>query len=156
MGPIQPVQIEKNIFSKMTEKNLERLRNESSFGKLGSEKGIEKVSRDFESVFLHKLLTAMRKTVPKSGLLDSFASDMYQSMMDEEIAKEMSTKKGMGMGEMIYNELSNINRVRRGQSIQSTYTELKTDPATLGNELKDKILGRNLQNSKISGMKLKE
>ena len=156
MGPIQPVQIEKNIFSKMTEKNLERLRNESSFGKIGSEKGIEKVSRDFESVFLHKLLTAMRKTVPKSGLLDSFASDMYQSMMDEEIAKEMSTKKGMGMGEMIYNELSNINRVRRGQSIQSTYTELKTDPATLGNELKDKILGRKLQNSKISGMKLKE
>lgn len=156
MGPIQPVQIEKNIFSKMTEKNLERLRNESSFGKLGSEKGIEKVSRDFESVFLHKLLTAMRKTVPKSGLLDSFASDMYQSMMDEEIAKEMSTKKGMGMGEMIYNELSNINRVRRGQSIQSTYTELKTDPAVLGNELKDKILGRKLQNSKISGMKLKE
>ena len=128
MGPIQPVQIEKNIFSKMTEKNLERLRNESSFGKIGSEKGIEKVSRDFESVFLHKLLTAMRKTVPKSGLLDSFASDMYQSMMDEEIAKEMSTKKGMGMGEMIYNELSNINRVRRGQSIQSTYTALKANP----------------------------
>ena len=156
MGPIQPVQIEKNIFSKMTEKNLERLRNESSFGKLGSEKGIEKVSRDFESVFLHKLLTAMRKTVPKSGLLDSFASDMYQSMMDEEIAKEMSTKKGMGMGEMIYNELSNINRVRRGQSIQSTYTELKTDPAVLGNKLKDKILGIKLQNSKISGTKLKE
>ena len=156
MGPIQPVQIEKNIFSKMTEKNLERLRNESSFGKLGSEKGIEKVSRDFESVFLHKLLTAMRKTVPKSGLLDSFASDMYQSMMDEEIAKEMSTKKGMGMGEMIYNELNNINRVRRGQSIQSTYTELKTDPAVLGNELKDKILGIKLQNSKISGTKLKE
>ena len=132
MGPIQPVQIEKNIFSKMTEKNLERLRNESSFGKLGSEKGIEKVSRDFESVFLHKLLTAMRKTVPKSGLLDSFASDMYQSMMDEEIAKEMSTKKGMGMGEMIYNELSNLNRVKRGQSIQSTYTALKKNPAVLG------------------------
>ena len=156
MGPIQPVQIEKNIFSKMTEKNLERLRNESSFGKIGSEKGIEKVSRDFESVFLHKLLTAMRKTVPKSGLLDSFASDMYQSMMDEEIAKEMSTKKGMGMGEMIYNELSNINRVRRGQSIQSTYTELKTDQTVLGNELNDKALGIKLQNSKISGMKLKE
>ena len=156
MGPIQPVQIEKNIFSKMTEKNLERLRNESSFGKIGSEKGIEKVSRDFESVFLHKLLTAMRKTVPKSGLLDSFASDMYQSMMDEEIAKEMSTKKGMGMGEMIYNELSNINRVRRGQSIQSTYTQLKTDPAVLGNELKDKVSDIKLQNSKISGTKLKE
>ena len=156
MGPIQPVQIEKNLISQMTEKNMERLRNESSFGKIGSEKGIEKVSRDFESVFLHKLLTAMRKTVPKSGLLDSFASDMYQSMMDEEIAKEMSTKKGMGMGEMIYNELNNINRVRRGQSIQSTYTQLKTDPAVLGNELKDKVSDIKLPNLKISGMKLKE
>ena len=156
MGPIQPVQIEKNLFSRMTEKNLERLRNESTFGKIGSERGIEKVARDFESVFLHKLLTAMRKTVPKSGLLDSFASDMYQSMMDEEIAKEMSTKKGMGMGEMIYNELSNINRVRRGQSIQSTYTQLKTDPAVLGNKLKDKVSDIKLPNLKISGMKLKE
>ena len=146
MGPIQPVQIEKNLFSQMAEKNLERLRNESSFGKLDSEKGIEKVSRDFESVFLHKLLTAMRTTVPKSGLLDSFASDMYQSMMDEEIAKEMSTKKGMGMGEMIYNELSNINRVRRGQSIQSTYTALKTDTTVPGKELKGTALDIKLPN----------
>ena len=129
--------IEKNIFSKMTEKNLERLRNESSFGKIGSEKGIEKVSRDFESVFLHKLLTAMRKTVPKSGLLDSFASDMYQSMMDEEISKEMSKNKGMGMGEMIYNDLSNINRVSRGQVLQSTYTASESKPAGFGIKLKE-------------------
>ena len=67
MGQIRPNQIEKNLFSQMTERNLERLRNESGFGKIGSERGIEKVSRDFESVFLHKLLTAMRKTIPKSG-----------------------------------------------------------------------------------------
>ena len=59
-------------------------------------------------------------------------------------------------GEMIYNELSNINRVRRGQSIQSTYTQLKTDPAVLGNKLEDKVLDLKLPNSKISGMKLKE
>lgn len=157
MGPIKPVQIEKNLFTQMTEKNLERLRNESNFGKLGSEKEIEKVSRDFESVFINKLLTAMRKTVPKSGLFDSFASDMYQSMMDEEVAKEMSTKKGMGMGEMIYNDLSNINRIRRGQNIHSTYTALKTDPAAPGIELKDpQWLEIKFPNSKNSGIKLKE
>ena len=156
MGSVQPVQIKKNLFSQMTEKNLERLRNESNFGKIDSEKGIEKAARDFESVFLHKLLNAMRKTVPKSGLLDSFASDMYQSMMDEEIAKEMSTKKGMGMGEMIYNELSNINRVRRGQSIQSTYTPLIKDSPVSGKVLKDPALEIKLGNSKNFGIKLKE
>jgi flagellar protein FlgJ len=98
MGPIQPAQIQKNLFSQMSEKNLERLRNQSAFGKLNSEKDIEKVSRDFESIFLNKLMSSMRKTVQKSGLLESFASDMFQSMMDEEISKEMAKNKGMGMG----------------------------------------------------------
>tara|TARA_Y100001936_G_scaffold120632_1_gene118056 strand:+ start:2972 stop:3385 length:414 start_codon:yes stop_codon:yes gene_type:complete len=137
MGSIPPVQIEKNLFLQMSEKNLERLRNPSSFGNSNSEKSIEKVSRDFESIFLHKLLSSMRKTVPKSGLLDSFATDMYRSMMDEEISREMSKNKGMGLGEMIYNDLSNINRVSGGQSIQSTYTTLKTQPSGFGIKLKE-------------------
>ena len=137
MASIPPVQIEKNLFLQMAEKNLERLRNPSSFGNINSEKKIENVSRDFESIFLHKLLTSMRKTVPKSGLLDSFATDMYKSMMDEEISKEMSKNKGMGMGEMIYNDLSNINRVSRGQVLQSTYTASESKPAGFGIKLKE-------------------
>ena len=137
MASLPPVQIEKNLFLQMSEKNLERLRNPSSFGNINSEKEIEKVSRDFESIFLHKLLTSMRKTVPKSGLLDSFAKDMFRSMMDEEISKEMSKNKGMGMGEMIYNDLSNINRVSRGQVLQSTYTASESKPAGFGIKLKE-------------------
>ena len=137
MPSLPPVHIEKNLFLQMSEKNLERLRNPSSFGNTNSEKKIEKVSRDFESIFLHKLLNSMRKTVPKSGLLDSFATDMYKSMMDEEISKEMSKNKGMGMGEMIYNDLSNINRVSRGQALQSTYTTSESKPAGFGIKLKE-------------------
>ena len=157
MGPIQPAQIQKNLFSQMSEKNLERLRNESGFGKMDAEKDIEKVSRDFESVFLNKLLSSMRKTIPKSGLLDSFASDMFQSMMDEEMSKEMSKNKGMGMGEMIYNDLSKISRVGRGQAIQSTYTNVKTEPLAFGITLSDsKESGINLSERITSGIELKE
>jgi Rod binding domain-containing protein len=157
MGPIQPPQLQKNLFSQMSEKNLERLRNESGFGKMDAEKDIEKVSRDFESVFLNKLLSSMRKTIPKSGLLDSFASDMFQSMMDEEMSKEMSKNKGMGMGEMIYNDLSKISRVGRGQAIQSTYTNVKTDPIVSGITLSDlKATGINLPDRTIRGIKMKE
>jgi len=137
MASLPPVHIEKNLFLQMSEKNLARLRNPSSFGNTNSEKKIENVSRDFESIFLHKLLTSMRKTVPKSGLLDSFATDMYKSMMDEEISKEMSKNKGMGMGEMIYNDLSNINRVSRGQVLQSTYTASESKPAGFGIKLRE-------------------
>ena len=157
MGPIQPAQLQKNLFSQMSEKNLERLRNESGFGKMDAEKDIEKVSRDFESVFLNKLLSSMRKTIPKSGLLDSFASDMFQSMMDEEMSKEMSKNKGMGMGEMIYNDLSKISRVGRGQAIQSTYTNVNTDPIVSGIKLSDSnASGINLPDRTISGIKMKE
>ena len=157
MGPIQPAQLQKNLFSQMSEKNLERLRNESGFGKMDAEKDIEKVSRDFESVFLNKLLSSMRKTIPKSGLLDSFASDMFQSMMDEEMSKEMSKNKGMGMGEMIYNDISKISRVGRGQAIQSTYTNVKMDPKFSGMMLSDsKPSGINLPDRTISGIKMKE
>jgi flagellar protein FlgJ len=157
MGPIQPAQLQKNLFSQMSEKNLERLRNESGFGKMDAEKDIEKVSRDFESVFLNKLLSSMRKTIPKSGLLDSFASDMFQSMMDEEMSKEMSKNKGMGMGEMIYNDLSKISRVGRGQAIQSKYTNVKTDLVVSGITLSDsKASGINLPDRTISGIKMKE
>ena len=157
MGPIQTAQLQKNLFSQMSEKNLERLRNESGFGKMDAEKDIEKVSRDFESVFLNKLLSSMRKTIPKSGLLDSFASDMFQSMMDEEMSKEMSKNKGMGMGEMIYNDLSKISRIGRGQAIQSTYTNLKTDPVVSGMTLSDsKASGINLPDRTTSGIKMKE
>ena len=157
MGPIKPAQLQKNLFSQMSEKNLERLRNESGFGKMDAEKDIEKVSRDFESVFLNKLLSSMRKTIPKSGLLDSFASDMFKSMMDEEMSKEMSKNKGMGMGEMIYNDLSKISRVGRGQAIQSTYTNVKTDPLVSRMTLSDlKASGINLPDRTISGIKMKE
>ena len=138
MGPIQPAQLQKNLFTQMSEKNLERLRNQSGFGKMDAEKDIEKVSRDFESVFLNKLLSTMRKTIPKSGLLDSYASDMFQSMMDEEMSKEMAKDKGMGMGEMIYNDLNKISHVSRGEAIQSNYTAIKMDPIFSGIKLPDK------------------
>ncbi|MBN4077833.1 rod-binding protein [Nitrospina gracilis] len=155
MGPIQPAQIQKNLFSQMSEKNLERLRNSSAFGKLNSEKDIEKVSRDFESIFLNKLLSSMRKTIPKSGLLESFASDMFQSMMDEEMSKEMAKNKGMGMGEMVYNDLSDINRVRRGESIQSNYTNIKTDPVASGIKLPDStVSGIKMPDPTVSEIKL--
>ena len=68
---INRAEIQNNLFSQLTEKNLERMRNQSKFGQIGSEKDMEKVARDFESVFVNKLFESMRKGVPKSGLLDS-------------------------------------------------------------------------------------
>ena len=120
MDLIKRAENQNTLFSQLAEKNLEGMRNQSKFGQIDSEKDMEKVARDFESVFVNKLLESMRKAIPKSGLLDSSALDMYQSMMDQEMAKNMSERKGMGLGEMVYKDLSRLDKVFRGESISSS------------------------------------
>jgi flagellar protein FlgJ len=120
MDLINSSQIHKSLFNQLAEKNLERMRGQSKFGQIGSEKKMEKVARDFESVFINKLFESMRKAIPKSDLFDSSAMDMYQSMTDQEMAKKMAERKGMGIGEMVYKDLSRLNKVSRGESIDSS------------------------------------
>jgi len=126
MDLIKRTENQNTLFSQLTEKNLEGMRNQSKFGQIDSEKDMEKVARDFESVFVNKLLESMRKAVPKSGLLDSSALDMYQSMMDQEMAKNMSERKGMGLGEMVYKDLSRLDKVFREESISSSALKMPT------------------------------
>ena len=126
MDLIKRTENQNTLFSQLTEKNLEGMRNQSKFGQIDSEKDMEKVARDFESVFVNKLLESMRKSVPKSGLLDSSALDMYQSMMDQEMAKNMSERKGMGLGEMVYKDLSRLDKVFREESISSSALKMPT------------------------------
>ena len=72
------------------------------------ERELRSACHDFEAVILKQMLDAMRKSVPKSGLLNGngYADKMYQSMRDDELAKEMARGKGMGLGEVLYKQLS--------------------------------------------------
>ena len=72
------------------------------------ERELRKACHDFEAVILKQMLDGMRKSIPKSGLLggDGYADKMYQSMRDDEMAKEMARGKGMGLGEVLYKQLS--------------------------------------------------
>ena len=62
---------------------------------------------EFESVFLNMLLTQMRQTIPKGGLLpQSNEQDIMQSMLDSEMAKNMSAAGGIGLSDMLYRQLT--------------------------------------------------
>ena len=130
MDIIKSAQIQKTLFNQLADKNLEGMRRQTKFGQIGSEKNIEKVARDFESVFINKLFESMRKAIPKSGLFDSSAMDMFQSMTDQEMSKKMSERKGMGIGEMVYKDLSRLNKVSRGESIDSSSLKMPVSQKT--------------------------
>ena len=71
---------------------------------------LEEVSRQFESIFIHQMLKAMRKTVVRSELLGSFAGEQYESMMDEEFSKEVSKHRGIGLSEVIHRQLEHLTQ----------------------------------------------
>ena len=68
---------------------------------------LRKAAQDFEAVFLAQLLKSMRKTVPESELLgNSSESKIYRAMMDEELAAEMARSGGVGLADLLVEQLS--------------------------------------------------
>ncbi|PIR00164.1 MAG: hypothetical protein COV66_08715 [Nitrospinae bacterium CG11_big_fil_rev_8_21_14_0_20_45_15] len=87
-----------------------------------SKEKLKKLAADFESVFAQQLLKVMRDTVPKSKFFDSHAMDMFNEMMDEEMAKEISTSKGgIGLADSIFRELSHKDDLINGR-VETTDT----------------------------------
>ncbi len=61
----------------------------------------------FESMFLNELFKEMRKTIPKGGLIKEENSErIYKSMLDQQYATEMAQAGGIGLGKMLYRQLS--------------------------------------------------
>ena len=84
--------------------------------KLDEEK-LKKTCRDFEAIFIHKLLKDMRATVPQSGLLDGGSQqELYRSMFDEEFSKNLAAKGGVGLGKILYRNLSQPRPDLQGDS----------------------------------------
>ncbi len=57
---------------------------------------LKSTCQDFESIFFGMMLKEMRKTVPQDTLLgdDAHEQDIFQGMMDDNVAKQMATHGG--------------------------------------------------------------
>lgn len=70
------------------------------------EKDLREACQNFEAVFISKLWQGMKSTVPKEGYLHSKQEDQYMSMFDKDFAETMSRAGGIGLADMIYDQLS--------------------------------------------------
>ncbi len=94
-------QIAKNEQTKDFKKILESAQNSSDDEKLRS------TCKQFESIFVNMLMENMRRTVGDGGLVEkSQAREIFEGMLDEEIAKEVSRGEGIGLAKMMYAQLS--------------------------------------------------
>ncbi|MCB2183517.1 MAG: rod-binding protein [Desulfobulbaceae bacterium] len=70
-------------------------------------KKLKEACEDFEAILLNKILSSMREMIPEGGLFEkSYGEKIYQSMLDEEMTKQMAHGKGIGLSELLYEQLS--------------------------------------------------
>ncbi|MBO2521872.1 MAG: rod-binding protein [Clostridia bacterium] len=70
-------------------------------------RALEEAAASFEALFLQHLLQSMRKTVPKSGLIDTgFAGETFLAMLDDALAQEMAKAGGIGLAKILLDQLA--------------------------------------------------
>ena len=106
-----------SILPQMEQSRLSQLSDLASPGTSKPNKQLKSLSKQFESIFVHQLLKSMRSTVQKTGLFDSHATSMYESLHDEEIARLMTEQKGIGLADVIYRDLARLEaKVEKARS----------------------------------------
>jgi Rod binding domain-containing protein len=77
-----------------------------SFGATGI-RDLREATGEFESLYIAQIMQAMRATVPESGLMGSGSGQrVFQEMMDQELSRQVAHSGGLGIGEILYRQLT--------------------------------------------------
>jgi murein DD-endopeptidase MepM/ murein hydrolase activator NlpD len=80
----------------------------------GKPQDIKSAAAELASLFVYQMLAAMRRTVPKSGLLDKgFAHDTYLSLFDQEIARHMARREDLGLTALLQRQIKDTDADRQ-------------------------------------------
>jgi peptidoglycan hydrolase FlgJ len=74
-------------------------------------KALREVARQFESLFTKMMMDSMRSASFGDPMFGSDQTDMYQDMMDDQMAVQLSSGKGIGLADMLIRQLSQSGMV---------------------------------------------
>lgn len=67
--------------------------------------GLQAAAQQFESMFLQMVMKSMRDATPQDGLMNSDQSRFYTSMLDQQLAQNMASGRGIGFAKLIEQQL---------------------------------------------------
>jgi flagellar protein FlgJ len=71
---------------------------------------LKQACQEFESYFVYKMLQQMRRTIPESDLVPkSYASKIYEDLLDDEMSKKFAGLGGIGLADMMYKQIKREN-----------------------------------------------
>jgi flagellar protein FlgJ len=113
---------------------------------------LKQVAKQFESLFTKMMLESMRKATFGDPMFGSDQGDMYQGMMDDQMAVQLSQGKGLGLADMLIRQLSH-GAVAGGTPSGSAQTE-----APAGNVVDDarkqRFIEQVMPHAQIAGREL--
>jgi flagellar protein FlgJ len=65
---------------------------------------LKAAAQQFESVFMNMMLKSMRDATPQDGMFDNEQTKMFTSMLDQQLAQNMSAK-GVGLADLMVKQL---------------------------------------------------
>lgn len=72
----------------------------------GKREDLRNVCQEFEAIFVRALFKAMRTTIPEGGLLEkNIDTEIFQELMDIEIAKQTAKKQELGLADNLFRQL---------------------------------------------------
>ncbi len=97
-----------------------------------SDATLREVAQQFESLFLHMMLKSMRSAVPESDLMSSQQTGFYQEMLDQQLSTELPKQGGIGLADIIVQQLGGNqenNRLDEKDSLDEglSFIKHKTD-----------------------------
>ena len=103
-------------------------------------KGVRGAAEQFEALFIQMMLKSMRDTIPQSDLLESQATDFYQSLMDQQWSQVMASR-GIGLADSLVAQLERSGMVPEQAQRGSATDELIAGiPRGAPRPLKDALL----------------
>lgn len=80
--------------------------------KTQSPETVRKVAQQFESIFAKMVLSSMRQANFGDSLMGSDQQKFYQGMFDDQLAVELSKGKGLGLADMLVQQLTRAGLVK--------------------------------------------
>jgi peptidoglycan hydrolase FlgJ len=85
---------------------------------------LKKACKEFESVFAYEMIKSMRQTVDKCDLFSGGeGEEIYESLMDQELAKKMTGYGSNSLAELLYRQMSRIDSTTQAGHNANSQTE---------------------------------
>lgn len=96
--------------------NLDSLRWQAKQG--DSKEALRATAQQFESYFLQMMLRTMRQTLSQDGPFDSQETKMFSDMFDQQVAQSISQSKGLGLADMLVEQMQASLEAKQGIKIE--------------------------------------